>query len=124
MIVSQRLIRKLCDCSVPDKPSPELAEYLRQAGLPANGLRKPKGCKKCGGTGYQGRVAIFDIMVMDNSLREIFEDETTTISTVKMELEKEHGSSIMAYEGYKLAAAGVTSVEEVERITFDMEHSF
>ncbi len=124
MIVSQRLIRKLCDCAVPDKPSPELAEYLHQAGLPDNGLRKPKGCKKCGGTGYLGRVAVFDIMVMNNTLREIFENEKTTMATVKMELEKEHGSSIMAYEGYKLAAAGITSVEEVARITFDMEHSF
>lgn len=124
MIVSQRLIRKLCDCAVPDKPSPELADYLRQAGLPDNALRKPKGCKKCGGTGYLGRVAIFDIMVMNNTLREIFENEKTTMATVKMELEKEHGSSIMAYEGYKLAAAGVTSVEEVARVTFDMEHSF
>lgn len=124
MIVSQRLVRKLCDCSVPDKPTPELVEYLRQAGLPVDGLRKPCGCKKCGGTGYSGRMAIFDIMVMTNSLREIFEKEQTTMATVKIELEKEHGSSTMAYEGYKLAAAGLTSIEEIERVTFDMEHSF
>ena len=43
---------------------------------------------------------------------------------VKIEIEARHGSSIMAYEGYKLAAQGVTSVEEVERVTFDMEHVF
>ena len=124
MIVSQRLVRKLCDCAVPDEPSPELAEYLRNAQLPVDGLRKPCGCEKCGGTGYVGRVAIFDIMVMNNRLREIFENEQTTMAAVKLEIEKEHGSSIMAYEGYKLAAAGITSVAEVERVTFDMEHSF
>ena len=124
MIVSQRLVRKLCDCAVPDTASPELTEYMRMAGLPVNGLRKPCGCAKCGGTGFTGRVAIFDIMVMNNRLREIFENENSTMATVKIELEKEHGSSIMAYEGYKLAAAGITSIGEVERVTFDMEHSF
>ena len=124
IIVSQRLVRKLCDCAVPDTPTPELAEYMRLAGLPVNGLRKPCGCKKCGGTGYSGRVAIFDIMVMNNRLREIFENEQSTMATVKSELENEHGSSIMAYEGYKLAAAGITSADEVARVTFDMEHSF
>ena len=97
---------------------------MQQAELPTDGLRKPCGCAKCGGTGYAGRVAIFDIMVMNNRLREIFENESTTMATVKIELEKEHGSSVMAYEGYKLAAAGITSVAEVERVTFDMEHSF
>ena len=61
---------------------------------------------------------------MNNHLREVFENENSTMATVKIELEKEHGSSIMAYEGYKLAAAGITSVDEVARITFDMEHSF
>ena len=124
LIVSQRLVRKLCDCAVPDTPSPELVDYLRRAGLPTDGFRKPVGCKKCGGTGYLGRQALFDIMVMDNRLREVFEDEHATISTVKIEIEARHGSSIMAYEGYKLAAQGVTSVEEVERVTFDMEHVF
>ncbi len=124
IIVSQRLVRKLCDCAVPDTPSPELVEYLQLAGLPTNGLRRACGCKKCHGSGYSGRVAIFDIMVMNNRLREIFENEQSTMATVKIELEKEHGSSIMAYEGYKLAAAGITSVDEVARVTFDMEHSF
>ena len=124
LIVSQRLVRKLCDCAEPAKPSLELYDYLTRAGLPTDGLRKPKGCKKCGGTGYSGRIALFDIMVMTNRLREVFEDEHATISTIKIEIESEHGSSIIAYEGYKLAAAGVTSVEEVERVTFDMEHTF
>ena len=79
---------------------------------------------KCGGSGYAGRMAIFDILLMDNRLREIFDDGNSTLATVQIELEKEHGSSVMAYEGYKLAAAGITSVDEVERVTFDMEHSF
>ena len=124
LIVSQRLVRKLCECAVPDTPSPELVHYLRRAGLPTDGFRKARGCRKCGGTGYLGRQALFDIMVMDNRLREVFEDEHATISTVKIEIEARHGSSIMAYEGYKLAAQGVTSIEEVERVTFDMEHVF
>ena len=124
MIVSQRLVRKLCSCAEADTPSPELAKYLQGAGLPVDRLRKAKGCKKCGGTGYAGRQALFDIMVMDDRLRMIFEDEHTTPASIKAEIEARHGASVMAYEGYKLAAAGVTSVEEVERVTFDMGHNF
>ena len=124
LIVSQRLVRRLCDCAEPAEPSPELRDYLTRAGLPTDGLRKPKGCRKCGDTGYAGRVAIFDIMVMNNRLREVFEDEHATVSTIKIEIEKEHDSSIIAFEGYRLAAAGITSAEEVERVTFDMEHAY
>jgi len=123
VIVSQRLVRRLCDCAEPDTPSPELAEYLRQAGLPADKLRKAKGCRKCDGTGYLGRQALFDVMVMDDRLRAAFEDEHATLGAIKAELAS-RGTSVIAYAGYKLAAAGLTSVEEVERVTFDMEHEF
>ena len=124
LIVSQRLVRKLCSCAEPDTPSPELLDYLRRSDLPVDRLRKAKGCKKCGGTGYIGRQALFDVMVMDDRLRSIFEDEHTTPASIKAEIEARHGASVMAYEGYKLAAAGVTSVEEVERVTFDMGQNF
>ena len=124
LIVSQRLVRKLCDCAESVQPSPELHDYLTRAGLPTDRMRRPKGCPKCAGTGYSGRIALFDIMIMTNRLREVFEDEHATISSIKIEMENEHGSSIIAYEGYKLAAYGITSVEEVERVTFDMEHDF
>ena len=121
MIVSQRLIRKLCDCAEPTSPSPELTEYLQAAGLPTDGIRRPVGCRKCDGSGYAGRRAIFDIVTVSDGLRALLGNGQTTVDDIRAGIESEYGASILAYEGYKLAAAGITSVEEVERVAFDME---
>ena len=121
LIVSQRLVRRLCHCKEHAELAPEYAEYFRQAGLSPRNVCRPVGCRDCDGTGYAGRVAIFDLMVMNNALRSALEAENATLSSIKEEIEREHGSSIMAYEGFKLVEAGVTSVEEVERVTLNLE---
>ncbi len=121
LMVSQRLVRKLCHCKQHGELSPDYQEYFRQTGLSAAGVNRPVGCRDCEGTGYSGRVALFDMMIMNNSLRIALEAEGATLSSIKDEIEREHGSSIMAYEGFKLVAAGVTSVDEVERVTLNLE---
>jgi len=121
LLVSQRLVRRLCHCKEHTELAPEYAEYFRQAGLSTRNVCRPVGCRDCDGTGYAGRVAIFDLMVMNNSLRSTLEAENATLSSIKAEIEREHGSSIMAYEGFKLVEAGITSVEEVERVTLNLE---
>ena len=121
LIVSQRLVRRLCHCREHAELAPEYAEYFRQAGLSARNVCRPVGCRDCDGTGYSGRVAIFDLMVMNNSLRSALETENATLGSIKEEIEREHGSSIMAYEGFKLVEAGITTIEEVERVTLNLE---
>ena len=122
LIVSQRLVRKLCPhCKKPVELSPELREYFRKQNLDDKNVCGPAGCRECDGTGYSGRTALFDLMVMDNELRSTLEAEGATLSSIKVQIEKEHGSTVLAYEGYKLAAAGVTSIEEVERVTLNLE---
>lgn len=60
-IVSQRLVRKLCDCALAvDGPSARL-------GLPVQGARRPVGCDACGGTGYRGRLVLAEMLVPDAS---------------------------------------------------------
>lgn len=123
LVVSQRLVRGLCDCAAPDAASPEQTEYLRAAGLPENGLRRPRGCRKCDGSGYSGRRAIFDMLVMDDHMRALFGEHGTDTAAVVSRIAAEHGVSVMAYEGYRLAASGITSAAEAERVISEMERS-
>ena len=121
LIVSQRLVRKLCRCKKPVELSPELKEYFKSQNLSTKNVCGPVGCRECDGTGYSGRTALFDLMIMNNSLRSALEAEGATLSSIKEKIEAEHGSTILAYEGFKLVAAGVTSVDEVERVTLNLE---
>ena len=122
IIISQRLIRTLCPhCKQKSQISPELARYFAQANLQTENIYIPHGCPQCDGTGYAGRRAIFDIMVVNHQLRNLLESDTATIATIQNYIEKEHGSSMMAYKGYQLVAQGISSVEEVNRIVLDLE---
>lgn len=74
MVVAQRLLRKVCDeCKQPDQRySPEM---LKKLGFPENVIGKfqpmhGKGCQKCSGTGFKGRVAVHEVLQMTDSLRE------------------------------------------------------
>ena len=121
VIISQRLVRTLCpDCKKHIALIPELQDYFERAHLPADNVFAPVGCPKCDGTGYAGRRAIFDIMVVNHELRNLLEDENTTLATVQAYIEKAHGSSMMAYKGYQLVAQGVCSIEEVNRIALNL----
>jgi len=122
LIVSQRLVRKLCPCcKKPVELSPKLHEYFQEQKLSEKNVCGPVGCRECDGTGYSGRTALFDLMVMDNELRSTLEAEGATLSSIKVQIEKEHGSTVLAYEGYKLASEGITSIDEVERVTLNLE---
>jgi type IV pilus assembly protein PilB len=122
LIVSQRLVRKLCpNCKKPVELSPELREYFREQKLSEKNVYGPVGCRECDGSGYSGRTALFDLMVMDNELRSTLEAEGATLSSIKVQIEKEHGSTVLAYEGCKLASEGITSIDEVERVTLNLE---
>ncbi|MPM73199.1 hypothetical protein SDC9_120175 [bioreactor metagenome] len=59
-------------------------------------------------------------MTVTNQLRMLFEDENPSLAAIKDEMEKEHGSSLMRFEGFKLVAQGLTSLDEVERVTMNL----
>lgn len=74
-VISQRLVRRLCPvCAKEERPSPHVMEQLALIEvLPRDfkgTLKKAHGCETCGGTGYRGRVAIFELLVADDGLRQ------------------------------------------------------
>ncbi len=74
-VLAQRLVRTLCsDCKQPDtSPSEELIKALNEYKIDYSSatFMKPLGCRKCGNTGMQGRTAIFELLVMNDEIREI-----------------------------------------------------
>ncbi len=122
LIVSQRLVRRLCPaCRKPAELTPQQLSLFEKAKISPKNVHKAVGCRSCDGSGYAGRIALFDLLVMNNSLRAALESEGATLSSIKLKIEAEHGSSILVVEGLKQAAAGMTSMEEVERVTLNLE---
>ena len=117
-VIGQRLVRKLCQSC--KKPVENPLEILTQLSIPEYAekvptLWEPGGCALCKGTGYQGRLAIYEIM----SVNEKFHDaimsgnaNTQQLTTLSVQ----NGMTLMLEDGLKKAAAGLTSANEVVRV--------
>ena len=120
-ILAQRLGRKLCPhCKEAYKPNPE---FLKQAGLSSEKVKElfrakeNKGsdrCTHCSGLGYMGRIGVFELLVVNDRMREMIR-ETEAMSAIKAEARKA-GMLTMMEEGVRLVVRGVTSVEEIVRV--------
>ena len=97
-----------------------MQETFNSLGLRPKEIYAPGGCEKCGNTGYLGRVALFDILLVDDKLRNLLETNGVTISQIENEYASVFKVNSMAADGYRLVSSGVTSLEEVERVTFDI----
>ena len=122
-ILAQRLVRLLCTrCREPYPVLPELAEELRLYRFSESReitLHKAVGCEQCGGTGYRGRAAIMEFLVMSDPLRRmVLKHADATV--LQAEAQKE-GMDTMYEDGLRKAVAGITTIEEVLRVTTQQE---
>ena len=115
-IVSQRLARRLCvHCREAYEPAAEQIAAMNLVTTASPILHRARGCLQCGGTGYAGRVALYELMpihglgrvLLDGSTDEIFEAAVAA------------GMRTLREDGVRLSLAGVTTLEEVRRITGD-----
>ncbi|MEN6557363.1 MAG: GspE/PulE family protein, partial [Thermoguttaceae bacterium] len=84
LVLSQRLLRRLCDhCKRPAELPPNVAESLRQKGIDVKRLFESVGCEHCGGTGYFGRTAICDLLPITNELRAAIAQDAAIASRLK-----------------------------------------
>lgn len=117
-IVAQRLARKLCtDCRQPYWPTAdELAELKIEPERKDTLLYRPVGCVRCSGTGYAGRVALYEVMSIEGRLRSLIEAGTTEeifAEAVAQDM------TTLRQDGIRLALAGVSSLDEIRRVTGD-----
>lgn len=121
-VVNQRLIRKLCEeCKEEYTPTVELRKKLK---LPRDSVevlyRAPTPdedepiCKACGGIGYVGRTSIFELVKVDDTLREALTKQPKL--EVLRKVAKKAGNATLQEEGILLVAHGITSLQELQRV--------
>jgi general secretion pathway protein E len=116
VIIAQRLVRLLCDtCKKPVKPTP--AQNMKMgAGL--GGVAQifvPTGCKRCLRTGYIGRRALFEVLEFTNAMRDVVL-KTPTIQGIR-DIANQGLFMTLQQHGFQLVAQGVTSIDEVDRVS-------
>jgi type II secretory ATPase GspE/PulE/Tfp pilus assembly ATPase PilB-like protein len=118
-IIAQRLPRRVCR-SCADYERPTLAE-LRAMGVEPDlasdtwTVPRPVGCRECRGSGYHGRIGIFEVIVMNEALKEMAHQHATT-SQIRRAARK-YGMKTLREDGWRKVLAGLTTVEEVQRLT-------
>jgi general secretion pathway protein E len=120
-IVSQRLVRVLCDgCKESYRPAPHVVDELGLRSMSDSDeilLYRPVGCSRCNGTGYRGRHAILEVLVIDDELRDLIQSRKGARQIEAVAVKR--GMRSIFADGCSKALAGVTSIEEVMRVIQD-----
>ncbi len=119
LVVAQRLVRKICDrCKEPLELSEEVLKRLKIDAERAKDavFYHGKGCKACGGTGYLGRLPVFEFLVMDNDIREAIITGVSESQIRAMSRQKGYGGLLES--GVSNVLQGLTTAEEVLSTTF------
>ena len=118
-VLAQRLVRKLCmHCREPYNPPQEVIEEKGLTRFLENGrltLYHAKGCKECGDIGYNGRMAIIEFLVMTDAIRKMVMEHKE--SGLIQERAVKDGMFTLYHDGLAKAAKGLTTLDEVLRIT-------
>jgi type IV pilus assembly protein PilB len=118
LVLAQRLARKVCaDCAQPVRLDPRVTTELGMtAQQAAQGQpRKGAGCKTCNGSGYKGRVALYEVMKFDEHLKEMVLQGASTAELKAAAIKA--GMSSLRMAGNQKICQGVTTPEEIMRVT-------
>jgi type IV pilus assembly protein PilB len=114
-VVAQRLARRLCtDCREaywPDDDELESIGLLEQKGKVY--LHHSKGCGRCGGTGFRGRVALYEVLPVTAEIRKLIDRPTDEILAAAVQ----GGMTTLRQDGIRLCLEGVSSLPEIRRVT-------
>jgi general secretion pathway protein E len=118
-ILAQRLVRKLCpSCKQSYVASPEIIKDLRLRRFVPEGdiiLYKPVGCSSCSGMGYRGRLAIIEFLPMTDPIRKLIMAHEEAGAIQKLAVEE--GMATLYENGLTKVVQGITTIEEVMRVT-------
>ena len=120
-IIAQRLVRRLCDCK---KARPATADEKRIMGLPSTAeqiVYDPVGCQSCNNLGYRGRIGIYEIMTINQKIRNLIAQRATA-DKIKVAAE-EDGMSSLRMSAAKYVCEGVTSMAELMKVTYSADES-
>jgi type II secretory ATPase GspE/PulE/Tfp pilus assembly ATPase PilB-like protein len=116
-VLAQRLVRRICSqCRVESPVSPALHDRMETLGArKIEGMfYRGAGCEECRGTGYRGRIGIFELLPIDTELREMILQKR---SSAKLKAAAQRTMITMHQDALQKAAAGITSIEEILRVS-------
>jgi len=116
-VLAQRLIRRICpDCKVEVTNIPDRErEHLLQCGFKGDTLYRGEGCPKCRHTGYRGRLGIYELMVVNDEMRRVIAGSGSLNDLKRYAVES--GMRDLRTDGFQKAEEGLTTVEEILRVT-------
>jgi type IV pilus assembly protein PilB len=117
-IVGQRLIRKIClNCKTAFEPDEAQLKDLRLTEAEVKGKKfyYGRGCSKCNGTGYRGRIGIFEIMVFNDEIRELIMNRAST-NVLRVAAQKA-GMGQLRDSGLAAIYDGITTIDEISKET-------
>ncbi len=122
VVIGQRLVRKICvNCIESYVPPPTIAERIARE-FPENKklkipdrLYRGKGCSICNKSGYSGRIGVFELLIVDDVMREIINTPNLTLDQIQQAARKQGMESIFEAV-WREAERGITSVEEIFRV--------
>ncbi len=119
-VVAQRLVRQLCERCKTSRVLND-ADFAEDPRLAAFGfhrgdtIHEPCGCERCGGTGYRGRLGVFEVLELTNDLRELIGEKTDGLKIDELAIRG--GMTTMLDDGIAKCRAGLTSPTEILRVT-------
>ncbi len=115
-VLAQRLVRRICQaCRVPDAPTPGDLEALGIDAAADTPLFRGKGCEECRGTGYRGRMGIYELFPITDDARSLILRRGASRDLRRYAIDS--GMVTLRMDGWKRACEGLTTVEEVLRVT-------
>jgi general secretion pathway protein E len=115
-VLAQRLVRRVCpDCRERYKPDPQAAALLANQPVGKVTLERGRGCVKCRDTGYRGRTGLFELLVASDDLKHAIAQREPPERLRAMV--RELGMRTLREDGWIKVQAGVTTIEEVMRVT-------
>ncbi|MBD5506538.1 MAG: Flp pilus assembly complex ATPase component TadA [Lachnospiraceae bacterium] len=118
-VIAQRLVRRLCpECKRQKKADAEELELLQLAPNEDVTIYEPCGCSRCDGTGFKGRIGVYEIMEVTQPLKTIIAKGGNAEDIKNKALEE--GMNTLRMSATKYVLEGITSVQEMMRVSFDL----
>ena len=115
-VLAQRLVRKICPhCKVQVRPNDTVADHLALQGIAMDEIWQGQGCEKCRGLGYAGRLGIYELLVLNDQLRDRIAGNPNVTEFRRMCVEG--GMVTLRQDGFNKVQQGLTTVDEVLRVT-------
>jgi general secretion pathway protein E len=115
-VLAQRLLRRTCGACAEEEPAPEeLRDRMARDGWQVPTVRRGRGCERCRGTGYRGRTGLYEFLLVDDDIRRALLRRRGT-AEIRCAAE-ERGLRPLRTDGWRRVAAGITTPEEVLRVT-------